>query len=79
MTDKPTTKARIAKLRGKDPASKLQRAVVEYVESRGGRVIVIGGVELIQFPGDEGSFNFRIAVKCTGTAPQKNMEADADR
>ena len=55
---------------GRDPASKLQRAVVRYVESRGGSIVVVGGIGLIRGPRD----NFTISVDCTGTAPKSKKE-----
>lgn len=53
---------------GGDPGSQLQRAVVRYVEEKGGIVAVIGEVQVQQWPG-EPEFNFIIGVKCTGRKP----------
>lgn len=47
----------------------LYRAVAKYVESNGGRVIVAGGIQCQQWPGD-GLYQFTIAVKCTGRPPK---------
>jgi hypothetical protein len=57
------------KITGRDPASQLYRAVVRYVESKGGSIFVIGGVQIQEWPG-EFSGNFRLAVKCTGRKPR---------
>lgn len=55
---------------GRRPSDALQRAVVKYIESRGGSVLVVGGIQIQQWPG-EPSCNFTIAVKCTGRKPDK--------
>jgi hypothetical protein len=46
----------------------LYSAIDRYVESRGGKVIVIGGIEIQQWPGDA-KMNFRIAIRCIGKKP----------
>jgi hypothetical protein len=53
---------------GRDPISQLYRAVLRYVQSSGGSIAVIGGVQIQKWP-DEGRYNFTIAVKCTGIKP----------
>jgi len=53
---------------GHDPVSQLYRAVIRYVESRGGNVLVIGGVQVQEWP-EESAYSFRIAVRCTGGKP----------
>lgn len=52
----------------KDSYEHLYKAVVDYVHSKGGKVLVIGGVEIQQFPGDR-KFNYRIAIRITGKKP----------
>lgn len=47
----------------------LYRAVADYVESVGGTVIVVGGIQCQQWPGDE-PYQFTIAIKCTGRKPE---------
>lgn len=54
---------------GRDPGSLLLRAVERYVMSKGGSVVVIGGIQVQTWPG-EFSGNFTIGVKCTGKRPQ---------
>jgi hypothetical protein len=46
----------------------LYDAVRQYVEALGGKLIVIGGVEVQEWPND-GEFRFRLAVRCTGRKP----------
>ena len=53
---------------GRDPVSQLYRAVIRYVESQGGKLFVIGGVQVQEWPEDF-AYNFRIAVRCTGRKP----------
>lgn len=47
---------------------KLYKAVQAYVENRGGKLIVIGGIEIQKRPMDN-EFVFRVAVKCMGKQP----------
>lgn len=53
---------------GRDPVSQLYRAVKRYVESRGGSILVIGGIETQVWP-EEFKYNFRLSVRCMGTKP----------
>ena len=52
----------------RDPESQLYRAVRRYVESKGGSLMVIGGVETQEWP-EDGKFKFRVAVRCMGRKP----------
>lgn len=52
----------------RDPESQLYRAIRRYVESKGGSLMVIGGIETQEWPG-EGEFKFRVAVRCMGRKP----------
>jgi len=47
---------------------KLQNAVQRFVENLGGKLVVIGGAELWHWPTDS-TYNFHIAMKCTGAEP----------
>jgi hypothetical protein len=47
----------------------LYKAVEDYVEAKGGKLVVIGGVQVQKFPGDL-EYNFRLAVRCTGRMPE---------
>lgn len=49
----------------KDPADKLLRAVAEYIESIGGKAIVIGGIGIQQWPEDR-AMTYRLTIKFTG-------------
>lgn len=56
------------KLTGRDPTSQLYRAIIRYVESKKGSIIVIGGVQIEQWPG-EGEFKYVVGVRCLGRRP----------
>ena len=64
---KPRKKTKSA-IVSSDPISQLYRAVERYVTAHHGSVLVIGGIQLQEWPG-EGEYNFSIAVKCTGKRP----------
>lgn len=53
----------------RDPTSQLYRAVRRYVESKGGSILVIGGVQVEQWPGD-GEFKFVVGIRCMGRKPK---------
>jgi hypothetical protein len=57
------------KITGRKPIDQLYRAIIRYVESHKGKIVVIGGVEVQECPGDA-QFNFRIAIRCTGRKPK---------
>jgi hypothetical protein len=57
-----------AKITGRDPVSQLYRAVLRYVTTNGGSILVIGGIQVQEWPGS-GKGNFTIGVKCTGRKP----------
>ena len=61
----------------KDELDILNKAVESYVNKRGGKIIVIGGIEIQQWP-DESQFNFRIAIRCAGekTKPEPRAEGE---
>jgi hypothetical protein len=64
--------AKKATKRQKDAAvANLYRAVQKYVEVNGGKLAVIGGIKIIEWPGDS-SYNFTVGVGCTGRRPQKD-------
>lgn len=47
----------------------LLNAAAAWVESRGGSVVVVGGIRIITWP-EEGEFKFTVGVRCTGRKPQ---------
>lgn len=55
--------------RKKDSLDKLYDSVVEYIEQKGGKVVVIGGVEIARYPGDL-EHNFLLSIRVTGKAPK---------
>lgn len=46
----------------------LYNAVISYVESGGGKLTVIGGIEVQEWPQDNAGI-FKVAVKCLGRKP----------
>jgi hypothetical protein len=46
----------------------LYKAVQNYVEKHGGGILIIGGVEIQEWPGDNSNV-WRIAVRCVGRKP----------
>lgn len=56
-------------IKGRDSVSVLYRAVERYVAERKGTVVVIGGIELQDWPGQP-ELCFKIAVNCTGRRPK---------
>jgi len=51
----------------------LYRAVVNYVEARGGNVVVIGGIQVQEW--DASNYRFSIAVQCCGRKPTFKSKA----
>lgn len=47
---------------------RLYKAVANYVEKCGGKLILIGGVQIQQWPGDS-EFKFTIGIPCLGQKP----------
>ena len=56
------------RFRKNDHAYNLQAAVTRWVKSVGGRLVVVGGIEVQTWPTDR-PYNFRVAVHCTGRKP----------
>jgi hypothetical protein len=52
------------------PIGQLYRAVRRYVQSNGGSIVVIGGVQVQEWPQDRAG-QFVIGVKCLGHRPTK--------
>jgi hypothetical protein len=73
-TEKPKlSRKRVARskrdvLAGRTPEMQLLRGVRRYVESLGGKILVIGGIEIQEWPSDNIGC-FRLAVKWTGRRP----------
>ena len=53
---------------GKDDIDTLYEAVRAYIENRGGSVVVIGGVQIVQMP-DDLKFNWGLNIRVTGKKP----------
>lgn len=58
-----------------DATEALYDAVVAYVEAHGGKLAVIGGVQIQEWPGDR-SATFVVAVKCTGRKPKFALDPE---
>ena len=56
-------------LAGRDPTMQLYRSIRLYVESNGGSLVVIGGIEVQQWPG-EPEHAYKVAVKVMGRKPE---------
>jgi hypothetical protein len=61
-------KARKRIATGDVATNRLYEAVAAYVEKNGGSVVVIGGIQIQEWPGD-GKFKFTVAVRCSGRRP----------
>ena len=55
-------------LRRKDPTDKLLGAAANYIEAKGGKALVIGGIAIMQEPTD-GEHRFSVVIRCTGRKP----------
>lgn len=55
--------------------NRLYEAVVNYIEKNGGKVFVIGGIQVQESPFD-GMLAFRIAIKFTGQMPAVGGDSD---
>ena len=51
-----------------DDTDRLYFALQEYVKNRGGNLVVVGGIEVQEWPNDP-KLCFRIAIRCTGKKP----------
>ena len=51
-----------------DTTDALYRAVADYIESKGGTAIVIGGIQTIKWPTDA-KYNYTLGIKITGKHP----------
>lgn len=47
---------------------RLYKAVAYYVEKTGGKLVVVGGVQVQAWPG-EGPYKFVLGIKCLGRKP----------
>lgn len=60
---------RFNRWRKKDHEHNLLVAVSKWVRSRGGELIVVGGIEIQDWA--EGMGKFKVAIRCMGRQPQK--------
>lgn len=69
MTTRAKASKRKAKAEKMDAATEaLYKAVEAYVVAKGGELVVIGGIEIQEWPEDP-KFKFRVAVRCLGRKP----------
>lgn len=61
-------KYRVMRWRKNDPTHNLYKAVRDYIISKNGDVLVIGGIQIQKWPTDP-AFTYQVAVKCTGRKP----------
>jgi hypothetical protein len=59
------------RFRKDDPEHNLLAATQHWILAHSGSVVVIGGIEVQTWPGDN-PHNFRIGIRCTGTVPTKD-------
>jgi len=67
-TSKSRQKARSCAATGSAHIDALYNAVIKYVEAGGGKLVVIGGVQVQEWPQDNAGV-FMVAVKCMGRKP----------
>lgn len=48
--------------------ARLYKAVENYVRKHNGTIMVIGGIQIVQWPND-GEFRYSVSVPCTGNRP----------
>ena len=53
---------------------KLYKEIRRYIESRGGKVLVIGGIEIQEWPTDSPLSKFTVGIHITGIKPNKVNE-----
>lgn len=58
------------------PTGNLYEAVAQYVESNGGSVIVVGGIEIQQWPHDPKG-KYRVAISLLGAIPERLRSSNA--
>ncbi len=51
-----------------DATDRLYRAACAYIKSKGGTSIVVGGIQVIQWPTDS-KYNYTLGIKITGKLP----------
>ena len=57
--------------RGGDEVDDLYAAVIAFVEARCGKAIILGGISILQWPGDRTKDHFKICVGVTGDIPSR--------
>jgi hypothetical protein len=72
MKSKLKSKTRAARSCAPSPGSAhvdaLYKAVANYVKANGGKLVVVGGVRIEEWPG-EPDLVFHVAIKCMGRKP----------
>ena len=51
-----------------DLAHNVQVAVQRWIHANDGTAVLMSGIQLVTFP-DDGQFNYRVAIRCTGKIP----------
>lgn len=72
-------KKKLDPLAGKrDPVSQLYRAIRRYVEHHDGNIIVVGGIQVQEWPEDSFKGKYTIAVQCLGKRPSFKAAGDTN-
>jgi len=56
-------------LEEKEIIRRLYDAVIDYVEFKGGKLAIIGGIQIMQLPTDR-KFYFTVGIRCIGKKPE---------
>lgn len=70
MSKKTKRKWTVMRFRRHDPDHNLIAAACHWLRARGGRAVVIGGVKIIEWPGDL-PYKFDVAIGVTGRKPTR--------
>jgi hypothetical protein len=69
---KKTAKAARKKLAKKNHTDRLLSAVVNYVHKEGGKLVLVGGIEIQKWPG-AALGQFKVAIECLGSVPSPSQ------
>ncbi len=58
--------------------ARLYKAVENYVARNGGKVVVIGGIQIQEWPLD-GKYKFIVGVSCVGRKPSISIKDEASK
>jgi hypothetical protein len=61
------------RFRKNDPEHNLLAATQHFILSRGGKLVMVGGIEIQQWPADT-PYSFRVGVRCMGRSGPATTE-----